>query len=258
MIRTLGTVGHPHYQLPYPKRIKNTPAGARLDPPRRTPVVPMPSDHVPDTPRILALEDHPLFSEALHILLSTSGFSSVELCPNVAEARQRVMSVAYDLCLLDLNLNGFHGADLIHDFKSIRPAMRILVVSMFNDVSLVDMCLRKGADGYLCKECPPDEYIPAIRQVLAGRQYISSDLRERLGKHRSRTEIHNGGAARTLTLREMNVLGLLGSGDTIQTIASQLNISPKTVESHCASIKRKLGLATMNELIRYAVRMDVF
>ena len=209
-----------------------------------------------DTSRILALEDHPLFGKALLTLLSTAGFSSVELCPTIDEAKERVISADYDLCLLDLNLNGFHGADLIHEFKSIRPAMRILVVSMFNDVSLVDTCLRKGAHGYLCKECPPDEYVPAIRRVMEGGQYISSDLRERLEKFRAITATSDNGSVRKLTPREMNVLSLLGRGETIKAIASQLKISPKTVETHCAAIKRKLDLATMNQLIRHAIRMD--
>lgn len=217
----------------------------------------MRSGLVQEMSRILALEDHPLFSEALVVLLSQSGFSNVELCPNIEEARERLATLDFQLCLLDLNLNGYHGVDLIHEFKSIRPTMRILVVSMFNDVSLVDTCLNRGADGYLCKECPPDEYISAIREVLAGGQYISSGLRGRLLKFRANTSSPDHDRTHKLTSREMNVLSLIGKGETIKSIGDLLHISPKTVESHCASIKRKLGLANMNELIRHAVRMDV-
>jgi len=216
----------------------------------------METSSLQDTPTILALEDHPLFSEALQVLLASSGFPHVDPCSTVDEAMQRLQSADYSLCLLDLNLGGSISTDLIEELRSMRPAMRILIVSMYHDVSLVDTVLRKGAHGYLSKESPPDEYIPAIRQVLAGGEYLSSDLRVRLEKFRASRPNHGIEGDRGLSPREMSVLSLLGRGETVKAIASELKLSPKTVETHCASIKRKLGLANMNELIRHAVRMD--
>jgi len=216
----------------------------------------METSYPQDPSPILALEDHPLFSEALQVLLASSGFCHVDHCSNPDEARRRIESFNYALCLLDLNLGGSVGTDIIAELRAMRPTMRILVVSMYHDVSLVDTVLRKGAHGYLCKDSPPDEYIPAIRHVLAGGEYLSGDLRPRLEKFRRSqpTAAADGG----LSPREMTVLSLLGRGATVKAIASELNLSPKTVETHCASIKRKLGLRSMNELIRHAVRLDTF
>jgi DNA-binding NarL/FixJ family response regulator len=160
-----------------------------------------------------------------------------------------------DLILLDLNMEGISGADLIGRIKAHRPLLPVLVLSMHNEPQVATRMLRAGANGYITKDCNPEILLAAMRRVAAGGKYIEPGLAEKMVFEVSASEdrpLHN-----LLSDRERDVLRLLTVGKGVKEIAEQLAISNKTVSTYKVRLMEKLNLSNMADLMRYAMEHDL-
>jgi len=204
--------------------------------------------------RILIVDDHPLVRTGLAQLIGDC--PDLEICGeagDMAEALRRVDELQPDLAIIDLSLAGGSGLDLIEHIKSRNRKALMLVASMHDETLYAERVLAAGARGYINKQEAQDRIILAIRQVLGGKVYLSERMTERLlsGMVDSNREMRD---IDSLSNRELQVFELIGQGVTTARIAEQLNLSTKTIETHQAHIKKKLGLDTAHELTQHAIR----
>jgi DNA-binding NarL/FixJ family response regulator len=208
----------------------------------------------PSCQRILIVDDHPMMREGLRTLISRE--RDLIVCGEAETAGQALDAVANlkpDLVLADITLPGRSGIELIKDICALQHAILILVISMHDESLYTERVLRAGARGYIMKEESGPTMMQAIRQVLAGRIYVSDKMSARIvenvaGKRTKASPIER------LSDREWEVFQLIGRGKSTVQIAEELHLSPKTVETHRARVKEKLDLRTMNELISFASR----
>jgi Response regulator containing a CheY-like receiver domain and an HTH DNA-binding domain len=153
-----------------------------------------------------------------------------------------------DLVAVDLSLPDGSGLPLIEHLGSIAPDMRIVVLSMHDGEPYVSEAMRRGARGYVTKGVAPEELVAAVRAVLAGDQYLSSDLRERRS---SRTSQDLDPFSR-LTAREREVFLLLAAGRAPKQVAAELGIGQKTIYIHRAAVMNKLNAGSELDLYRMA------
>jgi DNA-binding NarL/FixJ family response regulator len=153
---------------------------------------------------------------------------------------------------MDLNMPGTSGVALIERVKLKRPGLPILILSMNDDAQLAMRAIKAGANGYITKECEPADLFSAIKKVSSGGRYITPELAEKMlfgPSASSSSEAHN-----SFTDREQEVFDLLITGKAVNEIAKHMNISNKTVSTHKVRLLLKLNLATMADLMLYAVR----
>jgi DNA-binding NarL/FixJ family response regulator len=205
-------------------------------------------------PRILIVDDHPLVRSGFAQLISDC--PDLEVCgeaSDMAEALRLIDSDCPDLAIIDLSLAGGSGLDLIERIKSRNLDILMLVASMHDETLYAERVLTAGARGYINKQEAQESIIRAIRQVLAGKVYVSEAMTERLlsGLVDVRDEKRD---IERLSNRELQVFELIGEGVPVSQIASQLNLSIKTIETHQAHIKKKLGLGSAHELNQRAIR----
>lgn len=205
--------------------------------------------------RILIVDDHPIVREGL--LQQLNREPDLMVCAQASNASHALAAVEEhkpDLVLVDINLPGRSGLELIRDIRAVTPKLPMLVLSMHDESVFAERVLRAGGRGYVSKEAGGDKLLEAIRRVLSGQVYVSESVSTRLldslsGKHSARTV----SPVEQLTDRELEVFTLIGKANETKEIAKRLNMSGKTVEAHRAAIKRKLKLKTGPELTRHAV-----
>lgn len=180
----------------------------------------------------------------------------LEVCgeaADMAEALRQIDATRPDLAIIDLSLAGGSGLDLIERIKSRDKNILMLVASMHDETLYAERVLAAGARGYINKQEAQDSIIRAIRQVLSGRVYLSQHMTDRL----LNSMVDANGDRRdidSLSNRELQVFELIGEGVATGQIAEQLNLSVKTIETHQAHIKKKLGLGSAHELTQRAIR----
>jgi DNA-binding NarL/FixJ family response regulator len=204
---------------------------------------------------ILLVDDHPLVREGLALRISLE--ADLQVCGEAAgpaEALQAIERLQPDLVLVDLSLKGGHGIELILGVKKRYPKIRLLVLSGFPEALYAERSLRAGADGYLNKQESTDRLLIAIRSVLAGRRYLSTELERRLADLALGRPSEPDSTTSRLSDREIEIFRLIGQGLSTKAIAESLYLSPHTIDTHRENIKRKLGLANAAELIRAAVQ----
>jgi DNA-binding NarL/FixJ family response regulator len=205
-------------------------------------------------PKILIVDDHPLVRAGLAQLIGDC--PDLEVCAeaaDMAEALKQIDSTNPDLAIIDLSLAGGSGLDLIEHIKSRNRNILMLVASMHDEMLYAERVLAAGARGYINKQEAQESIIRAIRQVLSGKVYLSEAMTERMLSGM----VDAGPEKRdidSLSNRELQVFELIGQGVPSGQIASQLNLSIKTIETHQAHIKRKLGLGSAHELNQRAIR----
>jgi len=202
------------------------------------------------------VDDHPVVREGLRKLINQE--NDLTACAEAADAQQAMQAIAEhkpDLAIVDVSLGETDGIELIKNIKAHHGELPILVLSIHDESVYAERALRAGARGYIMKHEATGTVVDAIRQVLRGELYMSQKLSNRL-LHRI---VNARGVAQAyplewLTDRELRVFELMGRGLGTRQIASQLHVSVKTVESHRAHIKGKLGLTTGSELLQHAIR----
>ncbi len=206
--------------------------------------------------RLLIADDHALMRGGLKQLFAqTADMQVVAEAASGAEVLEHLRQVTVDLLLLDLNMPGISGPDLIKRVKAHLHDLPILVLSMHDQPLIAARMLKAGASGYLTKDCTPDRLLAAVRKVAALGNYIDPDIAERMAFEATSTAQRPPHTL--LSDREMEVFRLLTSGLGVNDIAAQLDISGKTVSTHKARLLEKLKLASMAELMRYAMQHDL-
>lgn len=203
--------------------------------------------------RILLVDDHPIVREGLARLIGQEPDMKVAgSAPDAATARVALRTVDPDFLVLDLSLPGSSGFHLIKEVRETYPALPILILSMHAEPFNAERALQAGANGYITKADAPEMVLDAIRTIRRGEVFVSPEL---AGKLLSR--MSTGGqadAVSQLSNRELEVFNLIGDGVSTKRIASNLDLSVKTVETYRSNIKRKLGLEDSAELVNYAIR----
>jgi DNA-binding NarL/FixJ family response regulator len=203
--------------------------------------------------RILVADDHAVVRRGIkEMLADASDHFHVEEVGTAPEVLDRVGAEDWDLLILDLNMPGRGGLDLLGDIRRDRPRLPVLVLSMYPEDQFAMRALRAGASGYVTKESAPEELITAVNKIVKGGRYVSGALAERmaisLGPESDRPP-HEA-----LSDREFQVLRLIASGKTVSQIADELSLSVKTISTYRTRILEKMAMTTNAELTVYAVR----
>ena len=205
---------------------------------------------------IALADDHHVVRQALCVLLGTvSGFAVVGEAADAAQVVELVAERRPDVLVLDLMRPSHGGIEVIRELRKRNLPVRVLVLSTAVDEAQVAAALASGADGYLPKDASADDLVHAIREVAAGRRYLSAPwTEEQLEQHRQRSAAAADDLYASLTDRERQVLHLAAEGLRNREIAERLGISPRTAESHRAHLMAKLKLRREADLVRYALR----
>ncbi|MDH5356356.1 MAG: response regulator transcription factor [Gammaproteobacteria bacterium] len=204
--------------------------------------------------RILIVDDHPLVRTGFAQLIGDT--HELEVCGeagDMASGLELATQLKPDLAIIDLSLAGGSGLDLIEHIKARDSEVLMLVASMHDEALYAERVLAAGARGYINKQEAQDKIIKAIRQVLSGKVYLSERMTERMlsGMVDGKAEKRD---IDSLSNRELQVFEMIGQGISSNNMAGHLNLSIKTIETHQAHIKKKLGLSSGHELTHRAVR----
>lgn len=203
--------------------------------------------------RVFIVDDHPLVREWLSNLLRQSGNVVVSGFSRTApEGLSAMLGDPPDVAIVDLALQNSSGLDLIKDLAERLPGVRVIVLSMHEEMFYIERAFRAGARGYVTKRESTEQIVEAVREVAAGSIYASRPILARLAERMVGPSA--SGSIETLSDRELEVFGRLGNGHSTRRIADELNVSIKTVQAYCARIKEKLGHGDGIELVREAVR----
>jgi two-component system, NarL family, invasion response regulator UvrY len=203
--------------------------------------------------RMLIVDDHEIFRRGVKQILADE-FPQLEV-GEARDARQALAAAherAWDMVLLDINLPGRSGLDLLDDLRRLNPRLPVVVLSNYPEADYALRALKLGASGYVSKQSASDELLAAIRKAMAGGRYITPSLAEKLAATLSGD--FTAAPHETLSNRELQVLRLIATGKTVKEIAAQLSLSEKTVGTYRTRISQKMGLATNVELTRYALQ----
>ena len=206
------------------------------------------------TTRVLLADDHTLVRAGVRrILEAQAGFAVVGEVADGHAALAALKNQPADVLVLDLTMPGGDGFDVLRRAKTIRPELKVLVLTMHASPEYVSRAVREGADGYLLKDSAVQDLVAAIQAVMAGREYYSPPVQRELSAMVRGT---TGGKRRIepITDREREVLKLVAEGLSTKEIATRLDISTRTVETHRANLMRKLGLHSVARLTQYAIR----
>jgi DNA-binding NarL/FixJ family response regulator len=199
--------------------------------------------------RILLVDDHPVLLEGLRLLLKQQeGFTICGQAKTADEALTIARQEKPNLIILDFSLAGEPAVGLIRELKETVPGVKVLMYSMHDMAAYADRVSRAGADGYVMKEEAPEILIKAIHEVMKGQTWFPGRANE--GEPGLKTRVA------TLSNRELQVFESLGRGLGVKDVAVKLGLSAKTVETHCASIKRKLSLQNAHHLFQAAARWE--
>ena len=206
--------------------------------------------------RIVIADDHAIVREGLkRIVTSAEDMAVVGEAADGTQVMQQVRGSDFDVLVLDLSMPGRSGMELIKLVRGEKPKLRILVLSMHEELQYAVRAIKSGASGYLTKESAPLQLIQVLRKIASGGAFISTDVAEQLALG----SMLGGSAAvhERLTDREFEVFRLIAVGLSVTEIAARLNLSAKTISTHKANLMQKMNLQNQSELIRYAIRHGV-
>ena len=196
--------------------------------------------------RILSVEDHPVFRQGLATIIGTeTDMVLVAQATNAAEAIAEFRRHRPDVTLMDLRLPGTNGTDALIAIRGEFPQSRIIMLSSSESDGEIQRALRSGASAYVLKSMPQDQLLAVIRSVHAGKRIVPTDVAARLAEHLGEED---------LTMRELEVLGLIRDGFRNKQIADKLSISENTVNFHIKNLVDKLGANDRTHAVTIAVR----
>ncbi len=204
--------------------------------------------------RVLIVDDHAIVRAGLRRLLAEEAGLELREAASGREALALCREWRPDLIILDLNLPGLGGLELIKRLGMEEKAPRILVLSLHDDPLYAMRALEAGAAGYVSKNAAPAEILEGIRRVGDGQSYVAPNLAQEMALFSVRAPAHR---LNDLTRRDLEILRLLGDGSSLQQIADALGLSYKTIANTCGQIKAKLGVQRTAELIRIAIENKI-
>ena len=206
--------------------------------------------------RIILAEDHKITREGLvNMLKNQRNMQVIGEAQNGREAVQLAIDLSPDLVIMDVTMPNLNGIDATRVITSNSKAVKVIALSMYSDKQFVQGMMQAGASGYLLKDCAFDELVNAIRVVSAGETYLSPGIAGIVVQDYVNKLSNSAFSASTiLTKREREVLQLISEGKSTKLIATQLNVSIKTVETHRRQMMEKLGIRNVAGLTKYAIR----
>lgn len=208
---------------------------------------------------IILSDDHPVVRRGLRSVIEAEpDFTVIEEAGNGLEAVELAERLKPQVLVLDVQMPQLNGLEVLKQASKRFPETQCILLSMHRDESYVLQALQYGAAAYVLKDASIDELLHAIREVVAGRRYLSAPLSERAIEayiHKSNGSMADSG--NTLTNREREILKLTAEGCSNAQVAQKLFISPRTAETHRNRVMRKLGLHSQAELMRYALRRGI-
>ena len=201
--------------------------------------------------KILIVDDHPIVRAGLKRLLAGEGKTELREAESGKEALAVFREFKPDIVILDLNLPGVGGLEIIRRLALEETAARIIVLSMHDDPLYAMRALQAGASGYVSKNAAPTQILEAIARVFEGGTFVGHELAQELAVLNVRTPSNPLG---DLSRRDLEILRMLGEGRSMQQIADALGVSYKTVANNCGQIRDKLGVRRTADLIRIAVQ----
>ncbi len=206
--------------------------------------------------KVLVADDHGFMRRGIRQVLEEE-FSPVVVheAHNGTDALEKFRRETFDSVVLDINLPDKNGLEVLKELKQIRPEIPIIILSLYPEEQYALRAMKAGASSYLTKERAPEELVRAMKKVLQGGKYITESLGEKLIErlHQPVNDM-NRLPHQALSDRELDVLVLIGKGESLTEISERLSISVKTVSTYRSRILEKLHLASTPELIRYVIQ----
>lgn len=199
--------------------------------------------------KILIVDDHAVVRQGVQHLLSTLAGVTVLEAATAHEALAITRRENPNVVILDINLEGASGMELLRRLRIENASVRVLMFSMHSEPIYANRALKAGAYGYVCKSAGADELKKAVLRVCEGERYLDSTMAGELAMNTVRAE----DPLRNLTNREIEILRMLGEGKSLQGIADAIGIAYKTVANSCGRIKEKLDLPRTSDLIRFSI-----
>ncbi|NQU08273.1 MAG: response regulator transcription factor [Candidatus Abyssubacteria bacterium] len=206
--------------------------------------------------KVLLVDDHQIMLQGLRALLEKQ--PDMDVVAEAGEGRTALRlarDLVPDVVILDVAMPDLNGIETARMIIAERPDVKVIALSMHSDRRFVVEMLKAGASGYLLKDCALEDLVRAIRVVIANQTYLSPEVAGTVvGDYVRKSSLNDTSAFSVLTAREREVLQLLAEGMSTKQIASCLNVSAKTVETHRQHIMEKLDTRSIADLIKYAVR----
>lgn len=203
--------------------------------------------------QVLIADDHAVVRAGLRQFLEEGGrIGDVAEAASGQQAMDLLRTKRFDLLILDINMPGRGGLDILKNVRASYPETRVLIVSGFPEQQYAINVLKAGASGYLSKDSAPDELLKAVNTVLSGRRYVSASLAEQLASQLDsefEQPLHAG-----LSGREFQVLCKLAAGRSVSEIAGELCLSVKTVSTYRSRVLEKMSLKSNADVTRYALQ----
>jgi DNA-binding NarL/FixJ family response regulator len=199
--------------------------------------------------RILVVDDHAIVRSGIRRLLSDLPGLKLQESASGEDALEAVRGTPFDLVILDLNLPGLGGLELLRRLLKISPKAAVLVFSLHTEAIYANRAMEAGARGFVSKGADPEEFIAAVQAILAGGTAIEADIAAEIAAQ----EIGENAYLRPLTQRDLEILRLLAAGNSLTQISEALGIAYKTVANTLSRIKEKLGVTHTADLIRIAI-----
>lgn len=202
--------------------------------------------------RLIIVDDHPMVAEGIEALLES--FEDIEVLATLSDGKQAIQMAKElhpDVMLMDLNMPKVSGLAATEIILEECPNTRVLILSMHDSPEYISSALNHGAMGYILKDVPTEEIKLAVDTVAAGNRYLCAGAKSAITPNEDEAE------REPLTNREQNILLQLAQGKSNKDVASKLDISVRTVETHRRNIKRKLGISSTAGLTRYALEHGV-
>ncbi|MDB6026702.1 MAG: Response regulator, LuxR family [Verrucomicrobiales bacterium] len=204
------------------------------------------------TKKILVADDHSIVRKGLKDTLEDElGNVTIGEAENGREVLDMVRKEKWDLLLLDINMEGRSGLEVLEELRKTNPKLPVLILSMYPEEELAVRALKQGAAGYLSKRRASEEMVDAVKKVLAGGRYISATVAEKLAadlQRESQQPLHE-----SLSNREFQVMRMIAMGRSLKEIGVELSISAKTVGTYHTRLFQKMGMNSDIELTRYAL-----
>lgn len=203
--------------------------------------------------KILVVDDHAVVREGIRRLLATISGAEIHEAATAQDAMSVSRQVAPDVIVLDINLDGSSGLELLRRLKAENVASRIVMFSMHSEPSYAMRALKAGAAGYVSKSAEAGELVTAVRKIASGDRYLDRSMASDLvfSSAMSEDPLHK------LSNREVEILRLLGEGKSLAEIAATFGIAYKTVANSCSRLKEKLGVERTADLIRLSVERRI-
>jgi DNA-binding NarL/FixJ family response regulator len=197
--------------------------------------------------RILIVDDHPVVVSGCKALLAAAPDIEIFDAADVESGFEAFRAHAPDVSVVDINLPGLSGFDLVQRILKKDPDAKVIVFSMNDDPAFAARAIQAGARGYIAKHDDPMLFLPALKQVCEGGTWLPADLARKMAFAR-----HSHPLA-SLSAREMEIVRLLAAGDDMGRIADKLGVSYKTIANNCTALKAKLGARSSMDLMRAAI-----